>query len=88
MATFYGKLTGNRGTATRCGSSDSGIRASLQSYNGSIIAMLTYTDGGELMVEIASSEHSSSSGGLIFYDTFSEFIRMCKEWTFSDGSKA
>lgn len=32
MATFYGRLQGNRGEATRCGSKDSGIDATAESW--------------------------------------------------------
>lgn len=45
MSTFYGTLQGNRGEVTRCGDSRSGIRASVQSWDGSVITYLYEADG-------------------------------------------
>ncbi len=42
MSKFYGQINGGRGTATRTG--HQGIRASVQSYDGSVITELTYND--------------------------------------------
>lgn len=36
MSHFYGTLTGNRGTATRCGSLDSGITTHAASWEGAV----------------------------------------------------
>jgi hypothetical protein len=33
MAEFYGRISGNRGEATRMGSKESGFRSSCQSYD-------------------------------------------------------
>ena len=76
MATFYGTVKGNRETAaTRTGSRDSGIRASVQSYKGSVITTLTERkDDGALMVEVAVSEGSEAFfGKTIFCGTFEEY---------------
>lgn len=74
MATFYSSIKGSRGEATRCGTRNSGIRASVQSWNGSITSELSYNDKDELMVTIRTSTGSSSYGSQIFYGTFEEFI--------------
>ena len=60
MSTFYGTLQGCRGEATRCGSRASGIKASAQSWDGSIITELSYTDDDELLVRICVTDGSSS----------------------------
>lgn len=72
MATFYGTVEGNRSEATRCGSAQSGIRASAQSFDGSVIVRLRYRDG-ELMVDIATSDGSDCYGLSKWYGTFNEF---------------
>ena len=36
MSHFYGKLQGNRGEATRCGSAESGMETYCASWNGAI----------------------------------------------------
>lgn len=36
MSHFYGYLTGNRGTATRCGSKKSGIDAHIKSWDNDV----------------------------------------------------
>lgn len=72
MSTFYGTVEGNRGEATRCGSEQSGIRASAQSWNGSVIVRLCHRDG-ELMVSVATSDVSDCYGFTKWYGTFNEF---------------
>jgi hypothetical protein len=71
MSKLYGSIQGNRGTATRCGSSL--MKASVQSYDGSVITYMSY-DKDQLMVEVCVSNESSSYGRRIFYGTFDEFI--------------
>ena len=71
MAKFYGSIQGNRGEATRMGHSS--IKSSVQSYDGSVITYLSY-EGDKLMVEVCTSDESSSYGRRIFYGTFDEFI--------------
>lgn len=78
MSTFYGSLRGNRGTATRCGSRNSGIKVSAQSWNGSVVTELSYNDQDELMVDISVSDASSSYGNRIFYGTFEEYVKKLK----------
>lgn len=78
MSTFYGSIQGNRGAATRGGSRSSGIKASAQSWNGSVITELSYNDKDELMVGVSTSTGSSSYGTRIFYGTFEEYIAKLK----------
>ena len=74
MSTFYGTLTGNKGTATRCGTKDSGIRASVQSWKGSVITALNY-DGDDLMVQVSWADDSRATMGRhLFYGTLAEFV--------------
>lgn len=75
MSKFYGSIQGNRGAATRGGSSASGIKSSCQSYDGSVITYLSYDGNDTLMVTIEVSEYSSSYGRRIFCGTFEEFIK-------------
>lgn len=72
MSAFYGMVKGNRGAATRGGSTK--ITASAQSYDGSAILELTYNESNELMVRLSIAENESSCyGTTIFYGTFKEF---------------
>lgn len=51
MAHFYGYLTGNRGTVTRCGSKKSGITAHLRSWNNDVyISLEADEDGNDKLV--------------------------------------
>jgi hypothetical protein len=70
MSKLYGSIQGNRGAATRTGSSL--MKSSVQSYDGSVITYMSY-EGDNLMVEVCVSDRSSSYGSRIFYGTFDEF---------------
>ena len=59
MSTFYASIQGNRGEATRGGSYSSGIRASVQSWDGSVVTKLRYRED-ELIVEIGIENGSKS----------------------------
>lgn len=78
MSKLYGSIQGCRGAATRCGTSL--MKASVQSYDGSVITYMSYepdkTNPKEekLMVEVCVSDRSSSYGSRIFYGTFEEFV--------------
>jgi hypothetical protein len=74
MAKFYGSIQGNRGAATRMG--HSGIKASVQSYDGSVITELSYNDEGQLLVDVsvAKDESTAYRGTRLFYGTLDEFI--------------
>jgi hypothetical protein len=74
MAKFYGSIQGNRGAATRMGHQS--IRASVQSYDGSVITELSYNKEGQLLVDVsvAKDESTSYRGTRLFYGTLDEFI--------------
>jgi hypothetical protein len=74
MSKLYGQIQGHRGAATRCGHSH--IKASVQSYDGSVITELQYNDKGQLMLEVtvAKDESTSCRGSRVFYGTLDEFI--------------
>jgi hypothetical protein len=40
MAALYGRMKGNRGEVTRCGTKDSGIHSSLETWTGCIHTVL------------------------------------------------
>lgn len=74
MAKFYGSIQGNRGAATRMG--HSGIKASVQSWDGSVITELSYNDKGQLLVDVSvAKDESSAYGQRVFLGTIDEFIK-------------
>ena len=76
MATFYGQVKGNAETeAGRRGTYGSGIRPSVQSWDGSVITSLKYGDQGELRVQVETSDGSEFYGRTIFDGTFDEFVK-------------
>ena len=77
MSTFYGQVEGMRGAATRCGSRDSHIFASLQSYDGSVQTELYYDNDGALSIQVYTAEGSRKYGRTIFRGTVEEFESMC-----------
>lgn len=62
MASLYGSLQGCRGEATRCGSKSSGVRASVQSWTGSLVSYMDLDDNGNPIITLKASEGSSSYG--------------------------
>ena len=62
MAKFYSTIQGSAGEATRRGTANSGIRASVQSYDGSVITRLESKDD-EIILSIDTSDDSRSSWG-------------------------
>jgi len=62
MSKLYGSLQGCRGEATRCGSGSSGIRASVQSWDGSLVSYMDLDDNGKPIVTLKISEGSSGYG--------------------------
>lgn len=50
MSHFYGYLTGNRGTLTRCGSRTSGINAHLRSWDNDVYVTLKDEEGKDILV--------------------------------------
>lgn len=74
MATFYGQVEGFSQTlAGRRGSEESGIKSSVQSYNGSVIISLRQEHGEpEPYVDIQISNDSSFYGDNVFTGSISE----------------
>lgn len=72
MAKYYGMVQGNRGAASRIGSSSSGLMASAQSWNGSLITYVHDGDGDESVFDIEISNGSSAYGSRVFSGTLSE----------------
>ena len=71
MAKFYGQVSGERSAATRIGHHK--IKASCQSYDGSVITELTYKED-KLTVDVSVADCSSAYGKRIFYGTLEEYI--------------
>lgn len=78
MSTFYGTLKGCRGEATMCGSKQSGIRASAQSWEGSVITELGfYNDQMNIYIYISDNSSSSSYGAIKYFDGTFEELKEC-----------
>lgn len=75
MAKFYGQVSGSANTtATRRGSAKSGIKASVQSWDGSVITELNENKDGKTIVSVSFSNDSSSYGREVFRGTISELV--------------
>ena len=74
MAKVYSTIQGSAGEATRRGTANSGIRASVQSYDGSVITRLESKDD-EIILSIDTSD--DSWGNRQFRGTIKEFNEMC-----------
>ena len=61
MAHFYGRLQGNRGEATRCGSKDSGIHTTAESWT-SVVRVRMGEDRGDQGVHARISVEGKYSG--------------------------
>ena len=71
MSKFYGTVVGASSTnATRRGHDS--IKTAAQSYDGSVIVRLNYSEAGKLMVDLQMSEGSSTLGHTEFYGTFDD----------------
>ena len=75
MSKFYGQVQSSKTAATRTGHHS--IKASVQSYSGSVITELTYEED-KLMVRVSTDSGSSAHGSTIFYGTFEEFEKKLK----------
>lgn len=82
MARFYGQTEGRAQTnATRVG--DRYIRTSAQSWDGSVITRLNYSDDGLLMVQINIANSSSTydgDGNPYFYGTLDDLRECFRDW--------
>jgi len=68
MAMFYGSVRGGRGRATRMGHASSGIQASAQSFDGSVIVALHVDEKTkQTWATIGLAQGSSSSADTILY---------------------
>jgi len=71
MSKFIGQVEGMANSlATRRGGKF--IKASVQSYDGSLITRMTYDDHDNLMVSLDFSDDSSFYGQCLFYGSFEE----------------
>jgi len=62
MSRYYGNIEGNRGEATRQGTTDSGFSASTRSYIGSVTVQLWSKDEGKekrdhVRIRVTSGSH-------------------------------
>ena len=74
MSKFYGQIKGQaETTASRRGSAKTGIQASVQSYDGSIILWLREVRG-ELWLDVSYDEDSSFRGHTIWDGPLEEFV--------------
>ena len=62
MSKLYGSLQGCRGEATRCGSKNSGMRASVQSWNGSLVSYMDLDENDKPVITLKTSDGSSCVG--------------------------
>ena len=62
MSRLYGSLQGCRGEVTRTASKNSGIRASVQSWNGSLVSYMDLDENGKPVITLKTSEGSSGYG--------------------------
>ena len=62
MSALYCAIQGCRGEATRCGSKSSGVRASVQSWQGSLISYMDLDDNENPIITLKTSEGSSGYG--------------------------
>lgn len=81
MATFYGQVEGRSETlASRLGSKASGIKASVQSWDGSVITAMKYDENGALNVRIYINDGSSFQGDKFFDGTLEELRTALNHW--------
>ena len=62
MASLFGSIQGCRGEATRCGSKNSGMRASVQSWNGSLVSYMDLDENDKPVITLKTSDGSSCIG--------------------------
>ena len=79
MATFYGQISGNRGTASRLGTKTSGLTVSAQSWDGSVITQLSYDSKDTLKVKLSIDDGSSFYGETVFNGTLEELKAIFKK---------
>lgn len=76
MSKLYGTVKGQARTkATRRGSSE--IRASVQSWKGSIIMEMYYDNDDVLSLRVEKADGSKIKGECIYDDSVERFVDMC-----------
>lgn len=84
MSRFYGNIWGNRGEATRMGSTDSGFSASCRSWRGSVTVCMWAHDEGKRgradyhecdMVSIQVADGSRTGGRTVWRGTVADLVR-------------
>lgn len=73
MSKFYSTIQGCAGEATRRGTERSGIRSSVQSYEGSVITELSEVDGKIILHIDTAKDSRSSLSDRVFRGTIQEF---------------
>jgi hypothetical protein len=77
MSMYYGTVQGNRGEATRCGSINSGIMATAQSWEGSVmVRMYTRDETGTTMCEIVAGRGSTAypKGNTLYHGPLAKLL--------------
>lgn len=72
MSKLYSTIQGCRGEATRCGSASSGVRASVQSWSGSVCTFMDLDENDKPIVQIQISNGSSRYGETVFRGSLEE----------------
>ena len=67
MARFYAEIQGSRGSASRLGTPQSGIAASIKSWQGQIDVSI-HARGDVDWVYVGFREHGARVGGVTLYD--------------------
>ena len=78
MSRFYASIRGNRGEATRCGTTTSGMTGHICGWDVGVEVMLHANSKGEDTVDIFATPGSSGSGRIILIQTLtkSEYDKM------------
>lgn len=80
MSKFYGQVEGSAyTTASRRGFKS--IRASVQSYYGSVIMKLADEDDEEAVLTVQVADCSSFSGETVFHGKMTEFYKLLKNYS-------
>lgn len=81
MSKFYGTLNdigSSRGVATKCGYSC--IKASAQSYDGSVSSTLYYDDDNNICVRVEIDDDSSTGGETYFDGYLDDFRKVLRDF--------
>lgn len=83
MARFYSSIQGARGEATRLGHANSGVRASAQSYTGSVIAQMFVGDDDEdwCSIHVREGSHRYDGGLCLYYGPVKQLLEQSSRKT-------